>query len=63
MQALLGFSSAANTPSSLQLFHDTVENHIRALFSLGKSPESYGDPPTPTIFERLPKEVQKNLRN
>ena len=61
MQALLGLPSAANTPPSLQLFHDTVENHIRALFSLGKSPESYGDLLTPIIYGRLPREFQKNL--
>ena len=61
MQALLGLSSTANTLSSLQSFYDTVENHIRALSSLGKSPESYGDLLTPIIFGRLPREVQKNL--
>ena len=57
MQALLGLPSAANTLPSLQLFHDTVENHIRALSSLGKSPESYGDLLTPIIYGRLPREV------
>ena len=60
-KVLLGLSSAANTLSSLQLFHDTVENHIRALSFIGKFPEAYGDLLTPIIFGRLPKEVQKNL--
>ena len=50
-----------NTLSSLQLFYDTVENHIRRLSSLGKSSESYGDLLTPIIFWKLPKEIQKSL--
>ena len=61
MQALLNLSSAANSLSSLQSFYDTVENHIRGLSSLGKTPESYSDLLTPIVFGKLPKEVQKSL--
>ena len=61
MHPLLNLANAANTLSSLQLFYDTVENHIRRLSSLGKSPESYGDLLTPIIFWKLPKEIQKSL--
>ena len=61
MQALLNLSSAANSLSSLQSFYDTVENHIKGLSSLGKTPESYGDLLTPIVFGKLPKEVQKSL--
>ena len=61
MQALLNLTNVTNTLSSLQLFHDTVENHIRALDSLGKSPESYGSLLTPIILGKLPKEVRKSL--
>ena len=61
MQALLNLSNVANSLSSLQSFYDTVENHIRGLSSLGKSPESYGDLLTPIVFGKLPKEVQRNL--
>ena len=61
MQALLNLSNVANSLSSLQSFYDTVENHIRGLSSLGKSPESYGDLFTPIVFGKLPKGVQKSL--
>ena len=61
MHALLNLSDVANSLSSLQSFYDTVENHIRGLSSLGKSPESYGDLLTPIIFGKLPKEIQRNL--
>ena len=61
MQALLNLSNVTNSLSSLQSFYDTVENHIRGLSALGKSPESYGDLLTPIVFGKLPKEVQKSL--
>ena len=61
MQALLNLTNVTNTLSSLQLFHDTVENRIRALDSLGKSPESYGSLLIPIILGKLPKEVRKSL--
>ena len=57
MQALLNFTNATNTLSSLQSFYDTVENHIRGLDSLGRSPKSYGYLLTTIILGKLPKEV------
>ena len=41
MQALVELNNPSNTMSSLQLFHDSVEGHIRSLQSLGTSPEQY----------------------
>ena len=42
MKALLEINSPANSLSSLQLFYDTIESHIRGLAALGKSEDSYG---------------------
>ena len=61
MQALLNLTNANNTLSSLQSFYDTVENHIRGLDSLGRSPESYGSLLTPIILGKLLKQVRKSL--
>lgn len=61
MQALLKLTNATKMISGLQSFHDTVENHIRVLDSLGKFPESYGPLLTPIILGKLPKKVQKSL--
>ena len=40
VQALLELPKPINKLTSLQLFHDTVEGHIRCLQSLGKSPDA-----------------------
>ena len=54
-----------NAPSeplaSLQMFHDSVEGHIRSLTSLGKSVDSYGDLLVSIILEKLPAETRKHL--
>ena len=42
MKALLEINSPANSLSSLQLFYDIIESHIRGLAALGKSEDSYG---------------------
>ena len=42
MQALLDLTSPTNSLAALQLFHDSVESHIRSLSSLGKSHDTYG---------------------
>ena len=42
MQALLSLPKPANNHSNLQTFYDTIENHVRGLSSLDKSPETYG---------------------
>ena len=50
-----------NTLASLQAFYDSIESHIRALTSLGKSPESYGALLTPIILCKLPTDIRMNL--
>ena len=61
LQALLHLPNPSNTLSSLQLFHDSVEGHVRSLASLGKPVESYGDLLVPVILEKLPSEARKHL--
>ena len=61
MQALLDIANPANQLTSLQLFYDTMENHVRGLESLGRSHESYGDLLVPIILGKLPHELRKNL--
>jgi hypothetical protein len=43
MQSLLDLQNPNYELASLQLFYDTMENHIRGLESLGKSHSNYGD--------------------
>ena len=61
MQALLHLSSPSSSLTSLRLFYDTVESHIRGLASLGKSEHTLGDLLIPIIMEKLPIDVQRNL--
>lgn len=61
MQALLGISSPTNQLTSLQLFYDTTENHVRGFESLGRSHETYGDLLVPIILGKLPHELRRNL--
>ena len=61
MQALLDIASPINQLTSLQLFYDTMENHVRGLESLGRSHESYGDLLVPLTLGKLPHELRKNL--
>jgi len=61
MQALVGIESPINRLTSLQLFYDTMESHVRGLESLGRSHESYGDLLAPIILGKLPHELRKNL--
>jgi len=46
---------------SLQQFHDTIENHIRSLSSLGKDVNSYALLLLPIILSKLPPDTKKNL--
>ena len=57
MQALLKLPNPVNTLASLPAFYDSIESHICALISLGKSPESYGAPLIPIIFGKLPSDI------
>ena len=61
MQALLKINTPTNTLSSLQLYYDTIESHIRGLAALGKTEESYGTMLVPIILRRLPSDVHRNL--
>ena len=61
MQALLDMPNPTSNLTSLRLFYDTIATHTRALESLGKSKESYGDLLVSVILKKLPVEVRKNL--
>ena len=61
MQALLDITSPDTQLESLQKFYDTLETHIRALASLGKAQETYGDLLIPIILGKLPNEIRRNL--
>jgi len=58
---LLDIPKPINFLSSLRLFYDLIENHIRELTALGKFEESYGALLIPIIFGKLPVEIRKNL--
>ena len=59
--ALIELPGPTNELSSLQLFHDITENHIRGLASLGVSKESYSTILVPIILGKLPIPVRRNL--
>jgi len=61
MRALRDMLSPSNSLNSLRIFHDSVESHIQGLASLGKSETSYGELLVPTILDKLPTDIQKNL--
>ena len=61
MQALIGLSNPSNTLTALQLFHDSVEGHIKSLESLGTSQDQYEAMLVPIILKKLSPETRKNL--
>ena len=61
MQALLDLPKPVYELSSLQVFYDTMENHVRGLESLGRSHESYGDLLVPIVLGKLPCDMRTNL--
>ena len=61
MQALLDLPSPNNSLTSLKLFRDSTESHMRSLLSLGKSSDSYGALLVPIILGKLPTDMKKNL--
>ena len=61
MEALLNLPSPTDHLSSLRLFYDSVETHIRGLESLGKKTETYGDILVPIIQKKLPNGIKRNL--
>ena len=60
-KALVSMTSPTNSLSSLRMFYDSVESHIRGLSSLGKSEKSYGDLLVPIVMKKLTTEVRRNL--
>ena len=54
VQTLIEISSPTNSLSSLQLFYDISESHIRGLTALGKTEESFGTMFVSIIFGKLP---------
>ncbi|XP_065917547.1 uncharacterized protein [Dysidea avara] len=61
MQALSQTNCPTSSLSSLQLFYDTIEAHIRGLTALGKTEDSYESMLVPIILGKLPSDVHKNL--
>jgi len=61
MQALIEIASPTNSLSSVQLFYDTIELHIRGLKTLGTTEESYSAMLIPIIMSRLPMEIRTNI--
>ena len=61
MQALLEIPGPINELSSLRLFYDSVEAHIRGLSSLRVSKESYRTLLVLIILGKLPVPTRKNL--
>ena len=61
MQGFSKLPNPVNALASLQVFYDSIESHIRALTSLGKSPESYDALLIPIIFGKLPIDIRKSL--
>ena len=61
MQTLLELPGPTNELSSLRLFYDSVETHIRGLSSLGVSKESYGTLLVPIVLAKLSVPTRKNL--
>ena len=61
MQALLELPGPTNELSSLRMFYDSVEAHIRGLSSLGVPKESYGALLVPLVIAKLSVPIRKNL--
>ena len=61
MDALMNLPKPVNSLSSLQAFHDKLGSHMRALSSLGKSPDTYSAMLTPMVLGKLPTELKKQL--
>ena len=61
MRALSEIACPTSSLSSLQLFYDTIEAHIRGLAAHGKTKESYETMLVPIILGRLPSDVRKNF--
>ena len=61
IKALSKISSPSNTLSSLQLYYDTIQAHLRGLAALGKTEDSFAIMLNPAILSKLPVDIRKNL--
>ena len=61
IKALSEISSPLNTLSSLQLYYDTIQAHLRGLATLGKTEDSFATMLIPAILSKLPLDIHKNL--
>ena len=61
MHGLLEMPKPTNSVASLCIFHDSIENHTRGLFSLGKSESTYDDLLVPIILAKLPQNIRQSL--
>ena len=61
MQALLQLPIPSSNLHSLRKFYDDMETKIRALESLGKLQENYGDMLVPIVLEKLPCDIREHL--
>ena len=61
MQALLELPGPTNELSSLRMFYDSVEAHIRGLSMLGVPKESYGTLLVPIVIAKLSVLIHKDL--
>jgi len=60
-EALLSLQKPSNSVASLQAFYDTLEQHRRALVSLGRASYSYGPLLTTSVLNILPPEIIKHM--
>ena len=61
IQALLELPKPSNKLTSLRLFFDTIETHVRCLASLGKSPDLLDTLLAPMILTKLPDDTKRNI--
>ena len=61
MDALMNLLKPVNNLASLQVFHDRLESHMRALQSLGKSSDTYCAMLTPMVLGNLPTDLRKQF--
>ena len=61
MEVLHNLEKPTNTLSSLQAFYDTLEKHMRSLYSLGKSSKANNSLLTPSVLNKLPTETMEHM--